>query len=641
MGNQGTDTGVPEGIGTDVSDAADVSDAVHEPAASGDPGSVGQQGTAAPTAGGETIPRQRRPLLDAVHPVRAVTAFHRRHHPVTLVAIAATTLAYAALAYHRRWIADDGMIAVRTVRQILAGHGPVYSPYERAETDTSTLWTLLLTIGGGVTGVDVARVAVLTGLLCAVGGVVSALFATARLHARLSAKPRRPLLPAGALLLLGVSPFWDFATSGLETGLEILWLGLCWLALVAWCAETPDTKRQYLVALLIGLAPLVRPEFALMEAVFAVAAWLLIRPGKRRTLLLFVTAQAFPLITEIFRAGYYGELVPLPALAKSADGSQWNRGWRYVEETLKGYFVWIPLAILLAAAIAHLMNKSALKSRTTTILLATPVTAGLLLGLYVVKVGGDFMHARMVLPVLFLLVLPVLVVPVTAVLVPAVTATAVWAAYCGSTYSVHFYDQKHAIAEDERVGYQQWTGRPNPETSAAYTNRERGIGEAIASWTAHGQHVLTSEGGIDVPLDPSLPFPFAVAAGRLGAAGAETPLRDEVVDTLGLANPLGAHLTVTTPGRPGHEKELPWAWILADYGDPAVVDTQEVLKGVSPQQVAAARHAMGCGALKELLDSTRQPMTFGRFWSNLAGAASRTALVVPADPFAAEKKFCR
>ena len=372
--------------------------------------------------------------------------------------------------------------------------------------------------------------------------------------------------------------------------------------------------------MLIGLAPLVRPEFVLLEAVFAVAAWLLIRPGKRRTVLLFVTAQALPLITEIFRAGYYGELVPLPALAKSADGSQWNRGWRYVEETLKGYFLWIPLAILLVAAIAHLMKNSALKTRTTTILLATPVTAGLLLGLYVVKVGGDFMHARMVLPVLFLLVLPVLVVPVTAVLMPAVTATAVWAAYCGSTYSVHFYDQKHAVSEDERVGYQQWTGRPNPDTSAAYTNRERGIGEAIASWTAHGRRVLTSEGGIDVPLDPSLPFSFAVAAGRLGAAGAETPLTDEVVDTLGLANPLGAHLTVTTPGRPGHEKELPWAWILADYGDPAVVESQEVLKGVSPQQVAAARRAMGCGALKELLDSTRQPMTFGRFWSNLTGS---------------------
>jgi arabinofuranosyltransferase len=657
VGNQGTDTGVPgeaeQSPGGEAAESGARPEQAEQQQAADLPGqreeTADLPGEPEPATDEPDqpdrpiirIPAPRRPLFDTVNPVRAAAAIGRRHHPVTLALMAATALAYAALAYQRRWIADDGMIAVRTVRQILAGHGPVYSPYERAETDTSTLWTLLLTVGGGLTGVDVARVAILAGLLCAVGGVTASLFATARLHARLSGKPRQVLLPAGALVLLGVSPFWDFATSGLETGLEILWLGLCWLALVAWCAQSPDARRQYAVAFLIGLAPLVRPEFALLEAVFAVAAWFLIRPGKRRTVLLFVTAQALPLVTEFLRAGYYGELVPLPALAKSADGSQWYRGWRYVEETLKGYFVWIPLAILLAAAIAHLMKRSAVKDRGTAILLATPVIAGLLLGLYVVKVGGDFMHARMVLPVLFLLVLPVLLVPVTKVLVPAVAATAVWAAYCGPTYSVHFYDQKHAVAEDERVGYQQWTGRPNPDTSAAYTNRERGIGLAIASWAAHGQRVLTSEGGIDVPLDPSLPFPFAVAAGRLGAAGAETPLGDEVVDTLGLANPIGAHLTVTTPGRPGHEKELPWAWILADYGDPAVVDTKVVLDGVSPAEVAAARHAMGCGALKELLDSTRQPMTAGRFWNNLTGAVSRTALVVPADPFAAEKKFCR
>jgi arabinofuranosyltransferase len=586
------------------------------------------------------IPRQRQPLRGAVGAVKAVGAFRRRHHPVTLAVITATTLAYAFLAYERRWIADDGMIAVRTVRQILAGNGPVYSPYERAETDTSTLWTALLTLGGGLSGVDVARVAVYGGLLCAVCGVTAALFATARLHARISGKPRQLLVPGGALVLFGVSPYWDYATSGLETGLEILWLGLCWLALVVWCGESADGKRQYATALLLGLAPLVRPEFALLEAVFGAAAWFLIRPGKRRTVLLFVTAQALPALVEFLRAGYYGELVPLPALAKSASGSEWNRGWRYVEETLKGYFIWIPLAILLAATIAYLMNKSAIKTRSTTILLATPVVAGLLLGLYVIKVGGDFMHARMVLPAVFLLVLPVFLMPMTAVLVPAVAATAAWAAYCGPVYSVHFYDQKHAVAEDERVGYQQYTDRANPDNSGDYIRREGAIGDAIAFWTAHGDRVLTSEGGVDVPLDPNLPFPFAVAAGRLGAAGAETPLGDEVVDTLGLANPIGAHLTVTAPGRPGHEKEMPWAWILADYGDPVVVGEKPVLDGVTPDQVRAARHAMGCGALKELLDSTRQPMTFGRFWNNFTGSPARTALVVPADPFAAEKKFC-
>jgi arabinofuranosyltransferase len=45
--------------------------------------------------------------------------------------------------------------------------------------------------------------------------------------------------------------------------------------------------------------------------------------------------------------------------------------------------------------------------------------------------------------------------------------------------------------------------------------------------------------------------------------------------------------------------------------------------------------------LADLQRSVRDPLTFGRFWANLTGAAGRTTLVVPADPFAAEREFCR
>lgn len=54
----------------------------------------------------------------------------------------------------------------------------------------------------------------------------------------------------------------------------------------------------------------------------------------------------------------------------------------------------------------------------------------------------------------------------------------------------------------------------------------------------------------------------------------------------------------------------------------------------------AARQALGCGQLKELMDSVDQPMTFGRFFDNLIGAVSRTSLRIPADPIAAAKRFC-
>jgi len=56
--------------------------------------------------------------------------------------------------------------------------------------------------------------------------------------------------------------------------------------------------------------------------------------------------------------------------------------------------------------------------------------------------------------------------------------------------------------------------------------------------------------------------------------------------------------------------------------------------------VSAARHALGCGELAELLASARAPMTAARFWANLVGAARRTALEIPADPVEAEARFC-
>ncbi|EUA24539.1 arabinosyltransferase AftB domain protein [Mycobacterium xenopi 3993] len=55
-------------------------------------------------------------------------------------------------AWQRRWIADDGLIVLRTVRNMLAGNGPVFNVGERVEANTSTAWTFLLYLGGLIGG---------------------------------------------------------------------------------------------------------------------------------------------------------------------------------------------------------------------------------------------------------------------------------------------------------------------------------------------------------------------------------------------------------------------------------------------------------------------------------------------------------
>src|SRR5437763_8795688 len=123
----------------------------------------------------------------------------------TLIGIAVATLVFAALAWHRRWISDDGLIVVRTVNNILAGNGPVFNAFERAESNTSALWPWLLALVIGVTGGEPVFTTVIVGWLLSVAGFAIALDATRRWQILRGATVA--LVPAGALVVLGAFPF--------------------------------------------------------------------------------------------------------------------------------------------------------------------------------------------------------------------------------------------------------------------------------------------------------------------------------------------------------------------------------------------------------------------------------------------------
>ena len=74
----------------------------------------------------------------------------------------------------RRWISDDGLIVLRTVRNILAGNGPVFNVGERVEANTSTLWQYLIAAFSWVPGLRLEDVAMWLALICTVVGVVAA-----------------------------------------------------------------------------------------------------------------------------------------------------------------------------------------------------------------------------------------------------------------------------------------------------------------------------------------------------------------------------------------------------------------------------------------------------------------------------------
>lgn len=552
---------------------------------------------------------------------------------VTLVGIIAAIAMFGVLAYRRRWMSDDGLIALRTVRQILDGHGPVFNTFERAEVNTSTVWTYLLVLVVGVTGRDPALVAVVTGWVLAVAGVAIAIDGTRRWHRDRGSHAM--IVPAGVLVMLGVFPFWDYATSGLETGLCQFWIATCWWLLVATRREL-RMRRQLAIAVAIGVGPLVRPDFALVSIVFLAAMIALLRPSRRRALGVVCAAFALPFAYEMFRAGYYGVLVPLPAITKNATAAEWARGLDYVRDFAEPYRLWLPLAVL-AGLFVYAARRTTLVTRDR-ILIAAPIASALLTLVFVLRVGGDFMHGRMCLPPTFMLLLPAIVVPLRRFAIPAIAVVAGWALVTAIMLADGKNHATGVTVNDERVGYIRFAHNAHPIRSAVFVAAERGAAAEVDAAFRDGRRLLLSEGGLSMAINPQLDAPLVFAVGRLGTGGVIGPLDAIVADTLGLANPIGARITVTNPGMTGHEKMLPWAWLRADFSDPAL-DASPV-EGSPPIAIAAARHAMTCGALKELLDSVRAPLTAGRFWSNLIGALARTRLVIPADPLDAELEFC-
>jgi arabinofuranosyltransferase len=602
------------------------------------------------------------------------------------------------LGYRRRWISDDGMIYIRPVRQLLAGNGPVLNTGERAEVATSALWQWLLTLGSWASRLDPVPVAVYGGLLLTMLGFGLALAGSRRLLLSAGATPREdgradvrsgcPVgLPAGALVLLAVPPVWDYATSGLETGLSFAWAGGLWNLLVR--LDRPvATRTLVLFAFVAGLGPLVRPELATMSAVFLVVGYLLARPGLGRSLALVGLAVALPFGYEIFRMGYYGLLTPLPGLTKEAGSADWSRGIYYAKDFVRPYWLVFAAPIVVLLLLGLLRRSS---DRRARLLLFTPLVSGLILLGYAVRVGGDWMHARMLLLPMFVLLLPVFLVPVPALRrmsaaekasgntsgkasgwperLPAVAldlgtvALVVWFLAAISPLRPPYDDQK-SYYEDVRAESIRLTGDVHPTSArdwaGAFPEEASLIDAALSDSAPAGSGPVLLIFGIDgrlhpMPLDPAHRLGrrnVAVMAAHLGATGAAAPLDATVIDQLSLGSPLGAHMELQRPSRetllleqrpapwPGHEKLLASWWTLADFTPEGASVPSSIAASTTPAQLAAARRALSCGRLAELQDSVRQPLTANRFWHNLVGAPARTSLRIPRDPFRAQQVFC-
>lgn len=549
------------------------------------------------------------------------------------LALGLTVAVFAVLAWNRRWMSDDGLIVLRTVRQILAGNGPVFNIGERVESNTSTLWTYLLVAFAWIPGLRLEWLAVILGLLCSTGGLLFALDGTRRL---VGSARSAFVAPAGALVLIALPPFRDFATSGLETGLITLWLGVTWWLLVRHARQAP-AGPVWVTALVIGLGVLVRPDLALFSAVAGLGLLLLEWRGWLRALGWVAAAAALPIGYQIFRMGYYGLLTPNTALVKEASNTLWSRGWQYLADFADPYYLWIPLVLCLVLGGPALLRTRI--DRRIAIVVAVPVLAAIALALYVIRVGGDFMHARMLLPALFSLVLPVLVVRLTRVTVVPALALGVWAVVATGWLRTDYtplarpVNDKLGIA-DERAIYVAESHHTHPilaEDFDQFTVITRPIDALLAADPGPTVFVPAKDGGWH--RYPSSNGHGVVTFFNIGGPGQLLPLDMWVHDPIGLSNPVAAHTTPLKGLRIGHNKYAGIDWEAAQFAPPAEATAQG---DFAPERLDAIRRTLACPHNQEMLDSVRAPLTFDRFWQNLVHSVGRSRLRYDNDPAIAQ-----
>jgi hypothetical protein len=58
------------------------------------------------------------------------------------------------------------------------------------------------------------------------------------------------------------------------------------------------------------------------------------------------------------------------------------------------------------------------------------------------------------------------------------------------------------------------------------------------------------------------------------------------------------------------------------------------------EQIAWARAALACPAIQRIQEAVTEPLTPGRFLSNLFDAPANTRMRIPADPREAYRRYC-
>lgn len=297
-----------------------------------------------------------------------------------LAALFAVLLAYTLAWSWVQFECDDAYIAYRHVANAVAGHGLTFNPppLQAVEGYTSFLWVLLLWAAWAWAGLAPPLAAQLFGWLAGCAALAALWAWMKRRPGFQTAGPARALLLALGLAVAGLNfSVVAWTSSGLESGLVVLWVTLFGLALL------DGSPRLWLWAALWALT---RPDGLIALPVAALVHW-----GHRREERWQAWSASAGLVLAhlLWRHHSYGEWLPNTYYAKVVQPDL-HAGARYLALFILEHNLWLGLALLPWAW------RRLAPQRSAWILLSA--LGALMLGYYAWRAGGDHFEFRLFAP---------------------------------------------------------------------------------------------------------------------------------------------------------------------------------------------------------------------------------------------------
>lgn len=466
-------------------------------------------------------------------------------------------------AWSNRFIQDDAFISFRYAQNLVSGHGLVFNPGEYVEGYTNFLWTILIALGIKFNYDPINFSHALS---------ISFLFASLLIFAKTLSKflNNKWVFLTGTILLGLNFSFSSYATGGLETALlTFLYTSFFYTYLLLSSGNKPI---HYFILNMVGaFLLLTRLDTGLLIVIFNIYIFIKYwRSSPQKINSLILTALPYLLIVLPWlgwKLYYYGNILPNTFYAKTdqfIDITAILRGGYYLAVFFTLYL--LPLLLYLA------VKKSLHIKKFIKYILANPLLMPLMIFLlayflYIIKVGGDFMEFRFLVPILpFIYLLAILYAikylqknqRITVVLIVMI---------CSIFHNVVF-DQK-------------WNGYGGLESIKMLESHLFGEKE---KWIKVGKQLNHFTSGADV----------TIAVSPAGAIPFYSELK--TVDMLGLNDPYIARFGKLYKNIPGHRKiatldYLEERKVNLIIGHPVLLKESEIVEILSDKHKVVARLA--------------------------------------------------